>query len=422
VEFTNFRFNATTLKVCKIGQGATQGTDFNFTVALVSPQIGGPNPGPMFPAFSQGVTVTAGPAGTQEGNCTIVNGGGLLGGAFNQGSTITITEAAGNLVDVRCPSCGPGGLSWPGPPSRVATVSGPNGLVAGINSVVFTNAPVPPPFVERSVKFDFDGDRKSDLAVWTMANGNWSWRSSAEGNAVKVGNFGQAGDKLVAADYDGDGKTQYAVWRPSNGTWYIKAANGGYTGVQWGEPGDVPQTGDYDGDGKADLIIFRPSNGTWYIRTAQNGYAAFQFGIPTDKPVAADYDGDGKTDAGVFRNGMWYWLGSQSGFSGKQFGQTGDVPVPANFQGSTSGVVNLAVYRPGNATWYVLRQDGNYYSRQHGIATDAPVPADYDGDGKADIAVYRASQGKWYIRYSTQSESSMYSETTLGGSGDIALQ
>jgi hypothetical protein len=36
---------------------------------------------------------------------------------------------------------------------------------------------------------------------------------------------------------------------------------------------------------------------------------------------------------------------------------------------------------------------------QFGISSDVPAAADYDGDGKADIAVFR--DGTWYLRQST---------------------
>src|SRR5687768_3438846 len=285
VEFTNFRFNPTVLKVCKIaGTPNLLGVNFNFTVALVSPTIGGANPGNQFPPFSQNVSVTAGPDNGQGGNCTFVNGSALLGGAFNQGSTVTITEAAQGSTAVSAItslSSGPGGLTF-NLGTRTATLSGPNGLVAGINSVVFTNTDAGD--VAQGAKFDFDGDGKADPAVWTSSNGNWSWLSSRNSGQLKTRGFGVAGDKLVAADYDGDGTTDYAVYRPSNGRWYFQGSTGVFQYHQWGESTDIPLTGDYNGDGRADFIIFRPSNGTWYVKTTNNQFAIFQFGIPTDKP------------------------------------------------------------------------------------------------------------------------------------------
>jgi FG-GAP-like repeat len=57
---------------------------------------------------------------------------------------------------------------------------------------------------------------------------------------------------------------------------------------------------------------------------------------------------------------------------------------------------DIAVYRPSNGTWYVLRStDGGLTSAIFGISTDIPVQGDYDGDGIYDFAVFRS--GTWYL-------------------------
>ena len=246
------------------------------------------------------------------------------------------------------------------------------------------------------VRFDFDGDGKSDVSVFRPDNGVWYLQQST--NGFTGAQFGVSTDKIVPADYDGDGKTDVAVYR--SGTWYLNRSSAGFTGVAFGDGNDIPQPADFDGDGKAELAVFRPSNGTWYIlNLATNQFTAYQFGASTDKPVASDYDGDGKADYAVYRpsNGTWYLQRSTAGFTGQQFGDSNDKPVAADYDGD--GKTDLAVFRPSNGTWYLLQSTAGFTGVQFGISTDLPTPADYDGDGKADVAVFRS--GTWYLNRST---------------------
>ena len=73
-------------------------------------------------------------------------------------------------------------------------------------------------------------------------------------------------------DFDGDGKTDLAVFRPNEGNWYIlNSQDNSVRTVQFGLDGDIPVSSDYDGDNKADLAVYRPTEGNWYRLNSSDG-------------------------------------------------------------------------------------------------------------------------------------------------------
>lgn len=74
-------------------------------------------------------------------------------------------------------------------------------------------------------------------------------------------------------------------------------------------------------------------------------------------------------------------------------------PVPADYDGDH--IVDVAVFRLSDGVWFIDNSFGGRTYVQWGNAADIPVPADYDGDGRADIAVFRPSDATFYIRFAT---------------------
>ncbi len=81
------------------------------------------------------------------------------------------------------------------------------------------------------------------------------------------------------------------------------------------------------------------------------------------------------------------------------------------------GKADLSVFRPDAGSWFIQSSsNGALRGQQFGLSTDRTVPGDYDGDGLTDIAVFR--DGAWYISHSADGS---FRAEQFGTSGDVPV-
>lgn len=212
----------------------------------------------------------------------------------------------------------------PGAPGTMSILNIGSGTVKNV-SVGTGTSDIPVPG-------DYDGDGKTDVAVWNTSYGNWAIIQSTLGADTRQ--WGQFPDVPVPADYDGDGRTDRAIFRASDKSWWIMPSNGNPTiHITWSilAAGDQPVAGDFNGDNKADFAFWRPSDGTWHVSYAGTSFAfSFGWGQNGDVPLGRDFDGDFITDLAVWRpsNGVWYNVNSSTwGTSSSGWGVSTDIPL-----------------------------------------------------------------------------------------------
>jgi hypothetical protein len=302
-----------------------------------------------------------------------------------------------------------------------------------------------------SVAMDSDGsviaagitsNRFADPRDFTVAKytpgGDLQWVRALDGGWCEINDHGevvcQSNDEAHAVALGSDGSVFAAGSLQTDGNSEVRGANEHFHvvkfssdgGVIWSEPAQYPLFGAEYTRGRAVTLS---------VDAAGNAVAA---GMHNERFTVVKFTGSGN------RAGERVWL-QQSGepptpgnsttatdvatdaddnvvaggellgpdnfsnftvvkFRGTDGGSYFRIPNPAasnRFDFDGDQVTDIAVWRPTDGNWYIINSSDSTMRLlpDWGRASlgDLAVPADYDGDRKTDIAVWRSSEGNWYV-------------------------
>jgi hypothetical protein len=346
-------------------------------------------------AASQSVVLNAtvtSPAGTiNEGTLTFT----ILNGSATVGSPVTVNVAAGAAqANYTLPANTPSGsytiqAVYNGAANFATSTDNTHHLVVKL----------------KAVPADFDGDGKTDVAIFDQTTAQIQIQLS--GGGTRTVSFGNPADINIpiAGDFDGDGKTDIAVYDQNTSTFEILLSGGGAIVQTLGTPGhvNIPIAGDFNGDGKTDLALYDQNTSSFQVLLSGGGTINQPFGNPAhvNIPLPGDFDGDGKTDLAIYDQtaSQFFVLYSGGGAETPAFGNPADfnIPVAGDYDGD--GKTDLGIYDQTGGQFFILFSGGGAQTPFFGNGSHANIPlgGDYNGDGKTDIGIYDQTSAEFLV-------------------------
>lgn len=322
---------------------------------------------------------------------------------------------------------------------------------------------------------DFDGDGRSDLAVWRPSNQTFYVYPSSYGVsgcppcfAPTVGFSGcymtlgsSATDIPRPGDFDGDGKTDAAVWQKTTLNFRLRFS-AGCALINTGSFAPMIQSTDkievanITADGLDDIMFHRRQSGSgpgtvnakWFVRDSSNGfvdqYSAFYNGTaPAQTPfvaISGHYTGLAARGIGMRHEQLF---GSMLSIGTRFVGASaftnlfnGEFPATefqyatrGDYGGSAANLLDYVIFDSAAGNWFVRYNGGGTGTYGWGIAGDIAISGDFKNvDGIAEPAVWRPSDGNWFVFTTTPCPGAMI-PTGYGGcqqqwglNGDIPLE
>ncbi len=313
-----------------------------------------------------------------------------------------------------------------------------------------------------SLDISFDGDGKLTTSVSPAFDQAKSVAVQPDGKIVVAGyaTVGSNDDFAVVrynadgpldTSFDGDGKVTTPVLSSRDQAFSValqpdgKIVAGGYsTGsgedfsmVRYNTDGSLDTS--FDGDGKVTTLTPASLDQIRSIAVLPGGkilasghstlntYYAFSFArYKANGSLDTGFDTDGRATVGVYGQMGGSVIDGRNrvvavGANGVSVGTFAIARIlvsgPKLFDYDGDGLAELSVFRPSTRVWYT-QSANDFTAREWGEVNDRLAPADYDGDLKTDVAVFRPSNGTWYV---LRSGSQTVQTVAFGQDGDLPV-